>query len=108
MARLRPKNVGKKLASADRKAGSEAQKMPKLDSMMVHIDDPMLFHVTSRWEVARSSVVMRRMEVIQTLNDHVREAGNKRDPETGSIRTIYLRRKSHKAAAFAAEEVAAY
>lgn len=64
MARLRPKNVGKKLASADRKAGSEAQKMPRLVSMTVHIDDPMLFQVTSRWEAARLSVVMRRMEAI--------------------------------------------
>lgn len=47
--------------------------------MTVHIDDPMLFQVTSRWEVARSSVVMRRIEVIQTLDGHVREAANKGD-----------------------------
>lgn len=71
--RLRPKKVGKKLASADRKAGSEAQRMARLDSMIVHIDDPMLFQVTSRWEVARSRVVMRRMELIQTLDGHIRE-----------------------------------
>lgn len=79
MAGLRPKNIGKKLASADRKAGSEAQKIPRLGSMTVHIDDPMLSQVTSRWEVARSSVVMRRVEVIQTLDGHIREAANKGD-----------------------------
>lgn len=78
MARLGPKKVGKKLASAERKAGSEAQKMPRLDSMIVHIDEPMLFQVTSRWEVAISRVVMRRMEVMQTLDGHVREAGTEK------------------------------
>lgn len=56
--------------------------------MIVYIDDPMLFQVTSRWEVARLSVVMRRMEEIQTLDGHVRNAVNKGDPETGSIRTL--------------------
>lgn len=43
--------------------------IPRLDSMTVHIDEPMLFHVVSRWEVAMSSVVIRRMEVMQVLRE---------------------------------------
>lgn len=43
--------------------------IPRLDSMTVHIDEPMLFHVVSRWEVAMSRVVIRRMEVMQTLGE---------------------------------------
>lgn len=58
--------------------------------MMVHIDDPMLFHVTSRWDVAMSRVVMRRMEVIQTLDGDVREFENKRDTRTRSLLTTDL------------------
>lgn len=41
--------------------------MPRLDSMTVHMEEGMLFHEMSRWEVAMLRVVMRRMEVMQTL-----------------------------------------
>lgn len=37
--------------------------------MTVHMEEPMLFHVVSRWEVAMSRVVIRRMEVMQVLSE---------------------------------------
>lgn len=67
MDRVRLNKEGNIADTGARNAGSEAQMMPRLDSMTVHIEDPMLFQVTSKWEVAMSRVVMRRMEVIQTL-----------------------------------------
>lgn len=45
----------------------QAQIMPRLDSITVHIEEPMFVQGVSRWEVATSRVVMRRMEVTQTL-----------------------------------------
>ena len=67
VSRFQPKTFGKMADRGRRKAGIEAHKMPRLDSMIVHMEDGMLFQVVSRWEVAMSRVVMRRMEVMQTL-----------------------------------------
>lgn len=41
--------------------------IPRFDSITVHIEEPMLFQVGSLCEVAMSRVVIRRMEVMQTL-----------------------------------------
>ena len=54
-------------SSGLRSAGRQAHMIPRLDSMTVHMDEGMEFQVVSVWEVAMSRVVMRRMEVMQTL-----------------------------------------
>lgn len=43
-----PNILGKRPISGRRREGMHAQMTPRFDSMIVHIDEPMLFHVMSR------------------------------------------------------------
>lgn len=63
----RAKREGNRIEMGRLRAGIDAQMMPRFDSMTVHMEEAMLFQVVSLCEVAMLRVVMRRIDVTQTL-----------------------------------------